>query len=88
MESNCTKMQPRGSKYTAALKHGQIFYQNLHTTGRPKSGQKKFQSLIRFFEIQLINITSSIESAISGAVDYKILMIWYGMDPTQTSLLK
>ena len=44
---------------------------------------KKFQ----FLEIQLINITSGTELAISGVVDYKILMILYGMTPTQTFLL-
>ena len=42
---------------------------------------KKFQSLIQFLEIQLKNITSGMEYAISGVVDYKILMIWYGMTP-------
>ena len=38
LESNYTKMPHRGSKYTTALKHGQILYQNLHT--RPKFGKK------------------------------------------------
>ena len=42
---------------------------------------KKCPSLIQFLEIQLKNITSGIEYAISGVVDNKILMIWYGMTP-------
>ena len=79
MESNYTKMPHRGSKYTVGLK---TWSNSLSKFAyKTKSGQKKFQSLIQFLEIQLINITSSTESAISGVVDYKILMIWYGMTP-------
>ena len=72
MESNYTKMPPRGSKYTVA---------NCTVAICILIWSKKFQSLIQFLEIQLINITSSTESAISGVVDYNILMIWYGMTP-------
>ena len=41
--------------------------------------KRKIQSRIRFLGILLINITSGIESAISGVLDYKILMILYGI---------
>ena len=74
MEEKCAKMPPTGLKLTEALKHGKILYQNLHT--RPDLVKRKIQSRIRFLGIQLINITSGIESAISGVVDYKILMSW------------
>ena len=72
MESNYTKMPPKGSRYTAALE--------TWPTSLLKFA-KRFQSLIQFLEIQLINITFGIESAISGVVDYKLLMIWHGMTP-------
>ena len=75
LESNYTEMPPRGSKYTAAL---QTWPNSLSSkfAYQTKSGPKKIQSLVQFLEIQLINNTSSIEYAISGVVDYKILMIW------------
>ena len=73
MESKCAKMHPRGSKSTEALKTWQNFLSNLHTG---PNLVKKNQSHIRFSGIQLINITSGIESAFLGVVDYKILMIW------------
>ena len=73
MEAKCAKLPPRGSKLTEALKPWQNSLSKFayHT----KSGEKKIQSRIRFLGIQLINITTGIESAISGVVDYKILMI-------------
>ena len=77
MESNYTKMPLKGSKYTVALKNMAKFFIKICIL----IWSKKFQSLIQFLEIQLINITSSTESAISGVVDYKILMIWYEMTP-------
>ena len=57
----CTKMLPRGSKYTAALK---------------TCPKLDFRT-----EVQPIIITSGTESAIPEVVDYKILMIWWGMTP-------
>ena len=75
MEAKCAKMPPRGSKLTEALKTWQnslskFAYLKLNLVKR------KIQSRIRFLGIQLINITSGTESAISGVVDYKILIIW------------
>ena len=73
METKCAKVSPTDSKLTEALKHGKLPCQNLHT--RPNLVERKIQSRIRFLGIQLINITSGMESAIPGMVDYKILMI-------------
>ena len=50
--------------------------------------KRKIQSRFRFLGIQLINITSGIELAISGVVDYKDLDDFVGNDPTQTSEVK
>ena len=47
--------------------------------------KRKIQLQIRFLGIQLINLTSGIESAISGVVDLDDLV---GNDSTQTSEVK
>ena len=62
MESKYATMPPGSSKLTTALK----MWQNLHTRSNLV---KKNQSRIRFLEIQLINITSGIESVISGGAN-------------------
>ena len=77
MESNYTKIPPKGSKYTVALKNMAKIFIKIYIL----IWSKKFQYLIQFLEIQLINITSSTESTNSGMVDNKILMIRYEMTP-------
>ena len=62
MESECAKMPPKGSKSIEALKTRQ---NSLSKFAKTKYGEKS-QSQIRFLGIQLINITSGIESGILG----------------------
>ena len=83
MESKCAKMPPKGSKYTAALKHGKILYQNLHT--RPNL-VKKISVPDSMLRNSTHNITSGIESAISGWIIRSDDLV--GNNPTQTSILK